>query len=34
LANTEAGSSGKKVAERVGAITQKKPLQDWITGSI
>jgi thioredoxin 1 len=25
---------GKKVAERVGALTQKKQLQDWITGSI
>ena len=25
---------GKKVAERVGALTQKKQLQDWINGSI
>ena len=25
---------GKKVAERVGALTQKKQLQDWIIGSI
>jgi thioredoxin 1 len=25
---------GKKVAERVGALTQKKQLQDWVTGSI
>ena len=25
---------GKKVAERVGALTQKKQLQDWIAGSI
>jgi thioredoxin 1 len=25
---------GQKVAERVGALTQKKQLQDWITGSI
>ena len=25
---------GKKVAERVGALTQKKLLQDWINGSI
>jgi thioredoxin 1 len=25
---------GEKVAERVGALTQKKQLQDWITGSI
>ena len=25
---------GKKVAERVGALIQKKQLQDWITGSI
>ena len=25
---------GKKVAERVGALTQKKQLQDWITGPI
>ena len=25
---------GKKIAERVGALTQKKQLQDWITGSI
>ena len=23
-----------KVAERVGALTQKKQLQDWINGSI
>ena len=25
---------GQKVAERVGALTQKKQLQDWIKGSI
>ena len=25
---------GKVVAERVGALTQKKQLQDWINGSI
>jgi thioredoxin 1 len=25
---------GKKVAERVGALTQKKQLHDWISGSI
>ena len=25
---------GEKVAERVGALTQKKQLQDWINGSI
>jgi thioredoxin 1 len=25
---------GKKVAERVGALTQKRQLQDWVTGSI
>ena len=25
---------GKKVAERVGALMQKKQLQDWINGSI
>jgi thioredoxin 1 len=25
---------GKKVAERVGALTQKRQLQDWINGSI
>jgi len=25
---------GKKVAERVGALTQKKQLQDWINSSI
>ena len=25
---------GQKVAERVGALTQKKQLQDWINGSI
>ncbi len=25
---------GKKVAERVGALTQKKQLQDWVTGSV
>lgn len=25
---------GKKVAERVGALTQKKQLADWINGSI
>ena len=25
---------GQKIAERVGALTQKKQLQDWITGSI
>jgi thioredoxin 1 len=25
---------GKKVAERVGALVQKKHLQDWINGSI
>jgi thioredoxin 1 len=25
---------GEKVAERVGALTQKKQLQDWVTGSI
>ena len=25
---------GKKIAERVGALTQKKLLQDWINGSI
>ena len=25
---------GQKVAERVGALTQKKHLQDWINGSI
>jgi len=25
---------GQKVAERVGALTQKKQLQDWITRSI
>ena len=25
---------GKKVAERVGALTQKKQLQDWFNGSI
>ena len=25
---------GKKVAERVGALVQKKQLQDWINGSI
>ena len=25
---------GQKVAERVGALVQKKQLQDWINGSI
>jgi thioredoxin 1 len=25
---------GEKVAERIGALTQKKQLQDWINGSI
>ena len=25
---------GKKVAERVGALTQKRQLHDWIAGSI
>ena len=25
---------GKKVAERVGALVQKKQLEDWINGSI
>jgi thioredoxin 1 len=25
---------GKKVAERIGALTQKRQLQDWINGSI
>jgi thioredoxin 1 len=25
---------GEKVAERVGALTQKKQLQDWINGAI
>jgi thioredoxin 1 len=25
---------GKKIAERVGALTQKKQLQDWINSSI
>jgi thioredoxin 1 len=25
---------GEKIAERIGALTQKKQLQDWINGSI